>query len=56
SMTRSTPPTNGTIPTTTTAPPPAIMESQAGPSIDIQAQMIQKFSQESGMNIEYSRL
>ncbi|CAF2033580.1 unnamed protein product [Rotaria magnacalcarata] len=56
-MTRSTPPTNGAMPaTTTTAPPQTIMESQTGPGVDVQAQMIQKFSQESGMNIEYSRL
>ncbi len=51
-----------------TAPPPpptnssaqpsssVTMESQNGPSVDAQHQLIQRFSQESGMNIEYSKL
>ncbi len=44
------------------APPPTTsqptMESQSGPSssTDIQKTMIQKFSEQSGMNMEYSKL
>lgn len=51
-MTRSTPQTNAS------QPPPVshTMESQHGPNLDIQTQMIQKFSLDSGMNIEYSKL
>jgi len=49
-MTRTAPPTNSSASVT--------MESQndSAPSTDVQNQLIQKFSQESGMNIEYSRL
>jgi hypothetical protein len=41
-----------------TATPTATMESQSssGPSTDVQNQIIQKFSQQSGMNFEYSKL
>jgi hypothetical protein len=48
-MTRSAPPTSSSTHT---------MESQTGfgSSTDVQIQMIQKFSQQSGMTIEYSKL
>jgi len=53
-MTRSAPPTNSSGQPSSSQ----TMESQhvPGPSIDIQNQMIQKFSQQSGMNIDYSKL
>ncbi|CAF0983370.1 unnamed protein product [Rotaria sp. Silwood1] len=53
-MTRSTPPaSSSTDPSSSRT-----MESQncPGPTIDIQTQMVQRFSQQSGMNIEYSKL
>jgi len=53
-MTRSAPPTT----TNSTAQSSTTMESQhaLGLSSDAQNQMIQKFSQQSGMIIEYSKL
>jgi len=55
-MTRSAPPTTAT--TNSTAQSSTTMESQhgLGLSSDAQNQMIQKFSQQSGMIIEYSKL
>ncbi|CAF0843293.1 unnamed protein product [Rotaria sordida] len=55
-MTRPTPPaSSSTEPSSSSS---RTMESQNGPglSIEMQTQMIQKFSQQSGMNIEYSKL
>ncbi|CAF2403236.1 unnamed protein product [Rotaria sp. Silwood2] len=53
-MTRSTPPASSSTEPSSSK----MMESQnvPGPSIDIQTQMIHRFSQQSGMNIEYSKL
>ena len=53
-MIHSTPPTNSLVQPSSSA----AMESQNGavPSMDIQMQMIQKFSQQFGMNFEYSKL
>ena len=47
-----------------TAPPtgqpsssqPVGSQNIPGPSMDVQHQMVQKFSEQSGMNIEYSKL
>lgn len=52
-LTRSAPP-----PTSSTAPSSSTMESHNGlvPTADAQNQMIQKFSQQSGMTLEYSKL
>jgi hypothetical protein len=51
-MTRTAPPTQ------TSSPSSSAMGSQngTGTSVDVQNQMVQKFSQQSGMNIEYSKL
>ena len=53
-MTRTTPPTNSSAQPSSSQ----TMDSQhgAGPTINAQNQMVQKFSQQSGMNIEYSKL
>ena len=55
-MTRSTPSTNSLVQPSLSSS--QTMESQNGavPNMDIQTQMIQKFSQQSGMNFEYSKL
>ena len=52
-MNRSAPP-----PTTTSSGQPSSSQTMENPSnnIDMQNQMVQKFSQQSGMNIEYSKL
>lgn len=52
-MARSAPP-----PTSSTAQSSSTMGSQSGPELngDIQNQMIQKFSQQSGMTLEYTKL
>lgn len=45
-------------PTSSTQPPSGTMDNQngIGTSNDLQNQMIQKFSQQSGMNFDYSKL
>ena len=45
-------------PSSSTQPPSGTMDNQngVGSSIDIQNQMIQKFSQQSGMNFDFSKL
>lgn len=48
-MNRSTPPT-------TTASSSQGMDSQNSSCSDLQIQMVQKFSEQSGMNMEYSKL
>jgi nuclear RNA export factor len=55
-MARAAPPTNSSIQPSLSSS--QIMESQISPvtNTDVQAQMIQKFSEQSGMNIEFSRL
>jgi hypothetical protein len=53
-MTRSAPPTNSSGQPSSSQTVGS--QNIPGPSMDIQNQMIQKFSQQSGMNIEYSKL
>jgi len=57
-MTRTAPPTNSSAQPSSSSSSTLTMDSQngPGPSIDAQNQLTQRFSLESGMNIEYSKL
>jgi hypothetical protein len=49
---------NRTAPPTTSSGQPSSSQTMESPNnnMDMQNQMVQKFSQQSGMNIEYSKL
>jgi hypothetical protein len=56
-MTRTAPPTNSSAqPSSSSSTLTMDSQNGPGPSIDAQNQLTQRFSLESGMNIEYSKL
>jgi hypothetical protein len=55
-MTRTAPPTSSSAQPSSSSTLTMNSQTVSGPSIDVQNQLTQRFSLESGMNIEYSKL